>query len=203
LAGELVVNRLPGIQCDLEKVMLTNLSRAMILLLLIGSSAAFAQEQEKKPESISTEPKSVPATLKAANGETIEVVGTIIFTLVEVNSDETLAGKLVYAIADDARRRMAKATGGSISDTPASLTINNVIAGFKRDAKCPEIQIEINPMDGVVTGGRIHLDRLDLTIGESQQEVSKALCWLARPHREKGWAMRLINRRLKGEKEEQ
>jgi hypothetical protein len=183
--------------------MLTKVGRTMILSLFIGASVAFAQEQERKPESISTEPKSVPATLKAANGETIEVVGTIIFTLVEVNSDETLAGKLVYAIADDARRGMVKAIGGSISEIPASLTINNVIAGFKGDAKCPELQIEINPMEKVVTRGRIHLDRLDLTIRESQQEVSKALCWWARPHREKGGAMRLINRRLKGEKEEQ
>src|SRR5262249_8023390 len=185
------------------RVMLTIVRRTMILLLLIGVTAVFAQEQEKKPESISTEPKSVPATLKVANDETIEVVGTIIFTLVEVNSDDSLAGKLGYAMGDDARRRMARAAGGSISDIPASLTINNVIAGFKRDAKCPELQIEINPMNEVVTGGRIHIDRLDLTIRESQQEVSKALCWWARPHREKGGAMRLINRRLKGEKEEQ
>jgi len=175
----------------------------MVLAILFVVTTTFAQEPEKKLESISTEPKSVSAMLKTDNGKNIEIVGTVIFTLVEVNSDETLAGNLVYALADAARRKIAKVADRPLSEIPVSLTINNVIAGFEKDTKCPDLRIGFMPMDREVAGGRISLHRLDLAIRESQRELSKLLCWYARPLREKGGLFRKINRILKGEKEEQ
>src|SRR5262245_41357541 len=183
--------------------MMTYVSREVIFLFLIGVTIAAEQAPEKKPESISTEPKSVPATWKTANGESIEIICAITFRLDGLNSDGTLAGNLVYRLAEDTRQKITNAGGKALIEIPVTLIINDVIAEFERDAKCPDLQIVINQMDKEVTGGRIHLNRLGLTIRESQQELSKLLCWIARPHMEKGRVLRRINRILSGEKKEE
>ena len=184
-------------------MMLAYVYRLMVFLLLIGVTTAVAQERKKKPESISTEPKLATATIKMGDGATIEINGTITFRLAEVNSDDSLTGHLEYTIADDSRKEVAKAVGKPVSEIPASLAIKNVVIFFERDAKCPDLRINLLSLDREIALGRMRFNRLDLTIRESQQELSKLLCWYARPHREKGGVYRKINRILKGEKEEQ
>lgn len=88
--------------------MLTSICRLAILLLLIGAATAFAQEPEKKPEAISTEPNLLVAELKTTDGKTVKISGEAVFKPEEANSDDTMTGKLTYAISSESREEVAR-----------------------------------------------------------------------------------------------
>jgi hypothetical protein len=181
--------------------MLIDVCRLTILLLLIGVTTASAQEQEKKPESISTEPKLLVVELKTADGKTVKISGEAVFTLEAANSDDTMSGKLSYAISTDSRREIARVMNKPLEEIPKSVTVNDVIAGFVRNASCPDLQVESSAREIEIAGAKARLDRFTLMFRETSQDLSQLLCVWARRinsgryHRTPA----AINRRLSGE----
>jgi len=56
-----------------RKMWAYSICRLTVLALLFSVTTAFAQEPEKKPESISTEPELLSVTLKVDNGDSVKI----------------------------------------------------------------------------------------------------------------------------------
>src|SRR5262245_21763865 len=195
---------------DVERVMLTYISRAVIFLLLIGVTIAAAQAPEKKPESISTEPALLIVELKTADGNTVKISGEAVFNLEEANSDDTMTGKLTYAISSDSRQEIAQVMNRPLQKIPEHVTVSDVFVEFVKNASCPDLQVVYSAFRAKeieLAGAKARLDRSRLTFRETSEELSKLLCKWAWGISRGGFHGRspinAINRRLKGEKEEQ
>ena len=184
--------------------MLTNISRTVILSLLIGATVALAQEQEKKPESISTEPKLLVVELKTADGKTVKISGEAVFKLEEANSDDTMTGKLTYSISSDSRQEVARVLDKPPPEIPERVTVKDALVGFVRNTSCPDLEVEFLTKEVEIAGAKARLERSRLTFRETSQELSRRLCFWARGiSNGRGHpSIRAINRCLKGEKDE-
>src|SRR5438309_8423027 len=111
------------------------------LCLLALAITAVAQQQPKvvKPETISTAPKLVITKLKIGEADSYEVRGKATFTLTAANSDDSVAGTLIYTLPDDARQKVAQMTGKQLSEIPASITTKDVVANFQKATACPVV----------------------------------------------------------------
>jgi len=151
------------------------LSLTILSLCLLAASVSVAaqQQQKKKPETISTPAKLVVTKLKVSEGEAYEVRGKAVFTLAAANSDDTVAGTLVYTIPDEARQKIAQITGKPLSAIPASVTAKDVVAEFQKATACPTVHLEFKPMDVDIAGVKNHFNRFVLDIDEKQPGASK------------------------------
>jgi hypothetical protein len=191
--------------------MLISLRRLAALPFLMIAAMVFAQEAEKKPGSISTEPKSTTVVLKTLSDQEIRITGEAVFTPLKANSDGAMTGKLSYLSSSDSRSMLAKAMDKLLSEIPLTFTINGVIGNFYKTDSCPEIQIAVSPMDAEIMGAKAHFDRFELKFQEMSQDVSKILCIWASGLQGRGYnpnainpnAIKDVNRILKGEKEGQ
>lgn len=186
--------------------MLTCVCRLTILLLLIGVTTAVAQEPEKKPESISTEPKLLVVELKTTDGKTVKISGEAVFKLEAANSDDTMSGKLSYAISSDSREEVARIMNKPLQEIPERVTVNDALVGFVRKPSCPDLEVELLAREVEIAGAKTRLDRFKLTFRETPQDLSQLLCVWARRINSGRTISRppvaAINRRLKGEKDE-
>ncbi|MGE0127466.1 MAG: hypothetical protein AB7U82_05090 [Blastocatellales bacterium] len=184
--------------------MLMDVCRLTILLLLIGVTTAAAQEPEKKPESISTEPKLLVAELKTTDGKAVNISGEAVFTIDAANSDDTMSGKLSYAISNDNRQEIARVMNKPLREIPESVTVNDVTVGFVKKTSCPDLKVELFVTKIEIAGAKAHIYWLELTFRETSQDLSRLLCHWARSINV-GRCSRpvsAVNRFLKGEKEE-
>ena len=157
--------------------MLTSVGRTMILLFLIGASASFAQERERKPESISTEPKLLVVELKTADGKTVKVSGEAVFKLEEANSDDTMTGKLTYSISSESRQEVARVMDKTLTEIPERVTVKDAIVGFVGNTSCPDLEVEFLANEVEIAGAKARLDRSRLTFRETSQV--NLTSWLA------------------------
>ncbi len=160
----------------------------------------FAQDKIKHTETLSTASKIV-----IAQAEKLEMKGSAVFTLASANQDGTLIGNLVYALPETERTKIAQAFNQPITNIPANLTTNNVVAKFVKSAHCPEIILEIGELDLEISGSKLHLNHFVVTLVETQSKLARALCiWTDRINKgitNKG-VVQYINLLLKGEEEE-
>ena len=182
------------------------------LCLLALSLMAGAQQMAATPETITTPAKLVITKLKVGEAESYEVRGKATFTLTAANSDDSVAGTLVYTLPDDARQKVAQMTGKSLNDIPASITTKDVVANFQKATACPVVHLEFSPMDITVAGVKNHFNRFVLDINETisggtkyQQELATLFCvWtkqINEQHSRRGVIAR-INKIRHGEQEE-
>jgi len=184
--------------------MLINGCRLAILLLVIAATVASAQEPKKKPESISTEPALLVVELKTADDKTVKISGEAVFKLEEANSDDTMTGKLTYAISSDSRQEVARVMNKLLQKIPERITVNDVVVGFVKKTSCPDLEVEFLAREIEIAGAKARLDRSKLTFRETSQELSQLLClWARRINSGRGHTpVRAVNRCLKGEKDE-
>jgi hypothetical protein len=184
--------------------MLTNVGRLIALLLLIGVTIAAAQEPEKKPETISTEPALLVVELKTDDGSTVKISGEAVFKLEEANSDDTMTGKLTYAISGDSGQEVARVMNKPLPEIPERVTVNDVFVEFVKNASCPDLQVVLYAKEVEIAGAKARLERSRLTFRETPQPLSRLLCIWARTigNGRGNSPIRAINRRLKGEKDE-
>ncbi len=181
--------------------MLIHIRRTMILLLLISATAAFAQEQKKKPQSISTEPKLLVVELKTDDGKTVKISGEAIFKVEAANSDDTMTGMLTYTISGDSRQEIARVMNKPLQGIPERITVNDVVVGFVKNTGCPDLDVEFLAREVKIAGAKAYFDQARLTFQESSQDLSKLLCsWARRINNGRGHTpIRAINRLLAGE----
>ena len=146
----------------------TKFSRAIFAFVcLFGVSAiANAQGQPATPKKVAytTAPKLVIAKLKSGEADVYDVRGKVSFTVTAANSDDTVAGTLVYAIPDDARQKIAAMSGKAVGAIPANITRNDIIAAFQKATTPPVLHLEINAMDIDVVGVKMRFSRIVLDI---------------------------------------
>jgi hypothetical protein len=174
--------------------------RFLFLLACCFVLPTFAQEKVKKTETISTTGKFVVAQLN-----TTIIKGTAVFTLAAAHNDGTLTGNLVYTLPEAERQKLAQALNKPGTEIPANLAANNLSARLAKNTHCPDIHLEFAELELDLSGTRLHLNRFVLSLAETQQKLSRALCiWTERTN--KGVAntgiVQYINLLLKGEEDE-
>ena len=154
----------------------TKFSRAVVAFAcLLGlSSIASAQAQPQytpKKVAFTTAPKLVIAKLKSGEADVYDVRGKVSFTVTAGNSDDTVAGTLVYAIPDDARQKIASMSGKAVNSIPANITRNDIIAAFQKATAPPILHLEINAMDIDVAGVKMRFSRIVLDINARESNA--------------------------------
>ena len=196
---------------NVEAVFQSVMSRACYFcitscLLLIFLTSGVAQEKVKKTETISTAGKIISGQLKLTENKTIEVKGTAIFTLASVNPDGSLLGNLVYVMPENVRQKIAGDAHKQMAEVPANIAVKDVSAKLKKNAHCPEIQLEFAELETEISGTKLHLNHFVLNFIDTPQKLSRALCiWTDRANKgdnNKG-IVQYINLLLKGEEEEE
>ena len=88
-----------------------------------------------------------------------EVRGKATYTVTAANSDDSLAGVLSYVIPDDAKQKIAAATGKQASAIPSTITLKDVVASFQKTTACPVVHIEVGPLEMDAAGAKIKFPR--------------------------------------------
>jgi hypothetical protein len=171
------------------------LSNAIFLLvyLLAAGAAGFAQsasqssdpqEADKKaadarqtPQVVyTTPPKTSVAKFKLGDSEACEIRGNLTFTLTAANYDDTVVGTLVFTIPEEARKKIAEASGEPLTSIPARVARKDVAAGFRKGTSCPEVSLEIGATELEVAGTVLSFDRVLVNVIESLEEVPQHFC---------------------------
>ena len=175
-------------------------------LLLAFLATGVAQEKVKKTETISTASKIISGQLKLTENKIIEVKATAVFTLASVNPDGSLLGNLVYGMPEDMRQKIAGEAHKQIAEVPVNIAVKDVSAKLKKNAHCPEIQLEFAELETEISGTKLHLKHFVLSFIDTPQKLSRALCiWTDRANKgdtNKG-IVQYINLLLKGEEDEE
>jgi hypothetical protein len=126
---------------------------SVLALLFAAGAAAFApstaQSSERKgadtqtadtrqaPQVVyTTPPKMSVAKLKLGESGAREVRGNVTFTLTAANYNDTVVGTLVFTIPEEARKKIAEASGEPLTSIPASVSQKDVAAGFRKGTSC-------------------------------------------------------------------
>jgi hypothetical protein len=144
------------------------------LCILLAGLSAHAQGQAKA-ETVATATKLVIAKLKGGAGDSYEVRGRAMFTLVGANADGSLVGTITYNIPDEARAKIAQLTGKPVTQIPVRVTHKDVVATFQKATECPVLHLEFTPLDVNVAGANVRFNRFVLDINEENQRLNAIL----------------------------
>jgi len=157
------------------------------------SNAQKANSRQTPQLVYTTLPKTSVAKLKSISKSGAPVVheirGKVTFTLTAANNDDTLTGTLIFTIPNEARQKMAQASGKSLNSIPVSVAQKDVVAGFRRGAACPVVNLEIGALELDVAGVKLSFNRIVVDVIETPGEVPQHICaWTrqinsGRPHR--------------------
>jgi len=166
---------------------------SLLALLLAAVAVAFAQStaQSSDPKGADTQaadtrqapqvvyttpPKTSVAKLKLGESEAREVRGKVTFTLTAANYDDTVVGTLVFTIPEEARKKMAEASGEPLTSIPAIVAQKDVAAGFRKGTSCPMVILEIGATEMDVAGAKLSFDRVVVNVIETPEEVPQHFC---------------------------
>ena len=170
---------------------------SLLTLLLAAGAPAFAQStaQSSDPKGAETQaadtrqapqivyttpPKMSVAKLKIGESEAREVRGNVTFTLTAANYNDTVSGTLVFTIPEEARKKIADASGEPLTSIPASVAQKDVAASFRKGTSCPEVSLEIGATEFDVAGAKLSFDRVVVNVIETREEVPQHFCVWAR-----------------------
>jgi hypothetical protein len=167
---------------------------SVLAILLATGAAAFAQStaQSSDPKAqtadtrqaphvvYTTPPKMSVAKFKLGESEAREVRGNLTFTLTAANYNDTVVGTLVFTIPEEARKKMAEATGEPLTSIPASVSQKDVAAGFRKGTSCPVVSLEIGATEFDVAGAKLSFDRVVVNVIETLEEVPQHFCFWTR-----------------------
>jgi hypothetical protein len=170
---------------------------SLLPLLLAAGAVAFAQStaQSSDPKGADTQaadtrqapqvvyttpPKTSVAKLKLGESGAREVRGKVTFTLTAANYDDTVVGTLVFTIPEEARKKMAEASGEPLTSIPAIVAQKDVTAGFRKGTSCPMVSLEIGATEMDVAGAKLSFDRVVVNVIETPEEVPQHFCVWAR-----------------------
>src|SRR5262245_1653563 len=166
---------------------------SVLALLLAAGAAAFAQsntqssapreantqtgDTRQTPQVIySTPPKTTVARLKSGGSGDCEVRGKAALTLTAANYDDTVVGTLIFIISEEARKKIAEASGEPLTSIPTFVSRKDVTAGFRKGTSCPVISLEIGATELDVAGMKLSIDRVVVNVIETREEVPQLFC---------------------------
>ena len=170
---------------------------SVLALLLAAGAPAFAQstaqssdhkgaetqaaDTRQVPQVVYTTPPKVSvAKLKLGESEAREVRGNVTFTITAAKYDDTVVGTLVFTIPEEARKKMAEASGEPLTSIPTSVAQKDVVASFRKGTSCPLVSLEIGATEFDVTGAKMSFDRVVVNVIETHDEVPQHFCVWAR-----------------------
>jgi len=170
---------------------------SLLALLLAAGAVAFAQStaQSSDPKGADTQaadtrqapqvvyttpPKTSVGKFKLGESDAREVRGKVTFTLTAANYDDTVVGTLVFTIPEEARKKIAEASGEPLTSIPAIVAQKDVAAGFRKGTSCPMVSLEIGATEMDVAGAKLSFDRVVVNVIETPEEVPQHFCVWAR-----------------------
>jgi len=170
---------------------------SLLALLFAAGAVAFAQSTAQSSDSkvadtqaadtrqapqvvYTTPPKTSVAKFKLGESEAREIRGKVTFTLTAANYDDTVVGTLVFTIPEEARKKMAEASGEPLTSIPAIVAQKDVAAGFRKGTSCPMVSLEIGATEMDVAGAKLSFDRVVVNVIETREEVPQHFCVWAR-----------------------
>lgn len=136
-----------------------------------------AVEARQTPQVVyTTPPKMSVARFKLGESDAREVRGKITFTLTGANYDDTVVGTLVFTIPEEARKKIAEASGEPLTSIPASLARKEVTAGFRKGTSCPMVGLEIGATELDAAGAKLSFDHIVVNVIETREEVPQHFC---------------------------
>ncbi len=133
-------------------------------------------DQAKPLVIFTTVPKRIAANLKLSNGSTSSMHGFATLTVVKANEDDSLTGTLVYRLPDDARQKIAQASGRKLAEVPTSITQTNLTANFRRGTACPLVKLQVLANDAAVGDATVNFDNVTLDITETPTQINQLFC---------------------------
>jgi hypothetical protein len=166
---------------------------SLLALLFAAGAVAFAQSTAQSSDSkvadtqaadtrqapqvvYTTPPKTSVAKFKLGESEAREIRGKVTFTLTAANYDDTVVGTLVFTIPEEARKKMAEASGEPLTSIPAIVAQKDVAAGFRKGTSCPVVSLEIGATEMNVAGAKLSFDRVVVNVIETHEEVPQHFC---------------------------
>lgn len=149
-----------------------------------------------------TPPKTSVAKLKSGESNVYEVRGKVTFTLTAANTNDTVAGTLVYTIPDETRQKIAQVLDKPLNSIPASVIKKDVVAGFQDGTACPVVSLVIGAMELDVAGVRLSFNRIVADVIETPDEVPQHFCAWSRQinaKRQRRGIVASLNRLITGE----
>ena len=143
---------------------------------LKGADAQAADTRPAPQVVYTTPPKTSVAKFKLGESEAREVRGKVTFTLTAANYDDTVVGTLVFTIPEEARKKMAEASGEPLTSIPAIVAQKNVAAGFRKGTSCPLVSLEIGATEMEVAGAKLSFDHVVVNVIETPEEVPQHFC---------------------------
>ena len=170
---------------------------SLLALLFAAGAVAFAQSTAQSSDSkvadtqaadtrqapqvvYTTPPKTSVAKFKLGESEAREIRGKVTFTLTAANYDDTVVGTLVFTIPEEARKKMAEASGEPLTSIPAIVAQKDVAAGFRKGTSCPVVSLEIGATEMNVAGAKLSFDRVVVNVIETHEEVPQHFCFWTR-----------------------
>jgi hypothetical protein len=145
-----------------------------------GAGAQAADTRQAPQVVYTTPPKTSVAKFKLGESEAREVRGKVTFTLTAANYDDTVVGTLVFTIPEEARKKIAEASGEPLTSIPTSVAQKDVVAGFRKGTSCPVVSLEIGATEIDVAGAKLSFDRAVVNVIETPEEVPQHFCVWAR-----------------------
>jgi hypothetical protein len=183
-------------------------ARAACLSLLLSFAPVVAQEQPpapQPPQTLTTAARTVKGVLKSGGNQTRGVEAIAAFVVTGARPDGTVTGTLVLNLPEDSRRVIAEGAGKQLSDIPPSVAQKDLTVAFEEGAACPEIDLAFPPLELSAGGVTLALERFDLHLVETPQELPRLFCIWTRQinarYEHRLGVVRRINRLLKGEEE--
>lgn len=143
--------------------------------LLALNAVAFGQQPQApaKPVAFAIAKNLAIGKLSQGGADVYDVRGKLTFTVTAANSDDTIAGTVVYSIPDDARQKIAELGGKPLAQVPNSVTKKEVVANFQRGTEPPVIHLELIGLDLEVAGVKTRFSRVVLDINARTNEPSR------------------------------
>jgi hypothetical protein len=170
---------------------------SVLALLLAAGAAAFAQSTAQSsdlkgadtqaadtrpaPQVVyTTPPKTSVAKFKLGAYEAREVRGKVTFTVTAANYNDTVVGTLVFTIPEEARKKLAGASGEPLTSIPAIVAQKDVAASFRKGTSCPVVSLEIGATELDAAGAKLSFDRIVVNVIETREEITQHFCFWAR-----------------------
>ncbi len=128
------------------------------------------------PGGFKTVPKVIQARLKLADGSSSVVAGRATFTVLQANENDSVTGILVYDLPVEARQKIARYYGAALNMVPASVSVKDMTANFKRGSACPQIKLIVAIQNIQISGAQLLFDRLVLNINETPEQMNQLFC---------------------------
>jgi len=137
-----------------------------------------------KCSKLETKPMVLGATLIDDQNRELAIKIESSYEIMAGNSDDTFTGNLKLSLTGEERGNIARWAKKDLATFAASIEVEDVIASFTKNSKCPELELEFSQCSisekGFLPKGKLSLDSFRLSVNLNDGEPSQVICAWAR-----------------------